>query len=58
VGFYDLAACLETEFCFQASGSYGGSFLLFSMVPLPSQEQCIKQGGEVVDEVDGRRVVR
>jgi hypothetical protein len=57
VGSYDLVACLETEFCFQTSGSYGGSIILFSMVHLPRYEQCMKWGGEVVDEVDGRRVV-
>ncbi len=55
LGSYDLVACLETEFCFQASGSYGGSIILFSMVPLSRYEQCMKQGGEEVDEVDGRR---
>ncbi len=55
LGSYDLRACLETEFCFQASGSYGGSIILFSMVPLSRYEQCMKQGGEEVDEVYGRR---
>jgi hypothetical protein len=55
LGSYDLVACLETEFCFQASGSYGGSIILFSMVSLSRYEQCMKRGGEEVDEVDGRR---
>jgi hypothetical protein len=55
LGFYDLVVCLEAEFCFQASRSYGGSIILFSMVLLSRYEQCIKQGGEEVDEEDGRR---
>ncbi len=55
LGSYDLVACLETEFCFQASGSYGGSIILFSVVPLSRYEQCMKRGGEEVDEVDRRR---
>jgi hypothetical protein len=42
LGSNDLVACLETEFCFQASGSYGGSIILFSMVPLSRYEQCMK----------------
>jgi hypothetical protein len=52
---YDLVACLETEICFQASQNYGGSIILFSTVPLLRYEQCMKWGGEEVDEVDGRR---
>jgi hypothetical protein len=46
---------LETEFCFQALGSYGGSIILFTTVPLSRYEQCMKRGREEVDEVDGRR---
>ncbi len=55
LGSYDMVACLETEFCFQALGSYGGRIILFSMVPLSRYEQCMKQGREEVDEVDKRR---
>jgi hypothetical protein len=55
MGSYDLVACLETEFWLQASGSHGRSIILFSMVPLSRYEQCMKRGGEEVDEVDGRR---
>jgi hypothetical protein len=29
LGSYDLVVCLETEFCFQALGSYGGSMIFF-----------------------------
>ena len=47
--------CPETESCFQASGSYGGSIILFSMVPSSRFEQCMKQGRDEVDDVDGRR---
>ncbi len=54
-GRFTLVACLETETCFQALGSYGGSIILFSKVPSSRFEQCIKRGREEVDDVDGRR---
>jgi hypothetical protein len=54
-GRFTSGACPETEFCFQASGSYGGSIILFSKVPSSRFEQCMKRGREEVDDVDGRR---
>ncbi len=58
MGSYDLVASLETEFCFQSLGSYGGSIYFVLNGPLPRYEQCMKWGGEEVDEVDKRRGVR
>ncbi len=55
LGSYDLVSCLETESCFQASGSSGGSIIVFSMVPSSRFDQGLKRGVEEVDDVDGRR---
>jgi hypothetical protein len=52
---FTSVVCPETESCFQASGSYGGSIILFSMVPSSRFEQCMKRGREEFDDVDGRR---
>ncbi len=54
-GRFTSVACQETESCFQASGSYSGSIILFSKVPSSRFELCMKQGREEVDDVDRRR---
>jgi hypothetical protein len=55
LGSYDLVSCLETKSCFRASGSSGGSIIVFLMVPSSRFDQGLKRGVEEVDDVDGRR---